>query len=260
MTYPDISVPEALHTLAYGSREKKVAAAEALAGIVTGEVQILEEILSDANAEHVPLPPDGRNIFRILVDDLAAESFDGAEAIAGLLANCTEYDLQWDDEDEWNELTGQVLEFLRKDPKVAKQLEAGAAIQNAKAAAMLKAVVERVAGDRKALVPLDVADSPAVRPLWLRIPGAIISGTWSVVSWPVRRVFRLGGSSGESGPPDMSSVNMRVQCMECSKYFDLKVLPAVTCVNCNSIGWCCEEHKQKDAFRHSTWCFAIEKT
>merc|ERR1719387_1173945 len=106
--------------------------------------------MSDANAEHVPLPPDGRNIFRIMADDLAAGPFEGSETLARLLVNCTEYDLQWDDEDEWNALTNDVLEFLRKDPEVAKQLALGTTVQTGKAAASLQAVVERVAGDRKA--------------------------------------------------------------------------------------------------------------
>jgi len=148
-SYQDISVPEALYTLLM-ALHLKVAAAGALGDLVYGEVQVLEEILDQAQGTHVPIPSDGRNLFTVLTEELSSGPFDGDEAIAMLFERCTAYDLEWDDEDEWNEQVMKVQDFLKKSSGSIAGLSEAKTKHSGNTAALLGVVLQRLAGDKKA--------------------------------------------------------------------------------------------------------------
>ncbi|CAE7707202.1 unnamed protein product, partial [Symbiodinium pilosum] len=118
---PDISVPEALYALARAPcRTKRAACARALTSIVAGEVQVLEEILDESQGKHPEFGgvlPDGRGVLSVVLEDLACHTVDDTEAFADLLLQCTDFDANWDDSDEWNTLTLQAVDYLRQDLK-----------------------------------------------------------------------------------------------------------------------------------------------
>jgi len=243
--YPDISIPEGLHTLAHGPRKLKVAAAGALCEIVNGEVQVLEEILDEAKCVHVPVPADGRNIFTVLIDELSLGAFAGAEVLATFIERCTAYDTAWDDEDEWNQQVLQVHEFLKECPGAVSGLARAKAKQYGAAASLLGTVLLRLQGDRKAVAEA-VAEAVAV-PLWRRL--------FSLLLWLLQRLG-LGRSPSHiettlPAPPEVMSVNTRVQCAVSGKY----TTKPVVCPKCKDANYCSEEHLKSDAVRHGTWCF-----
>jgi len=243
--YPDISIPEGLHTLARGPRELKIAAAGALCELVNGEVQVLEEILDEAKFVHVPAPADGRNIFAVVTDEFLQGPFDGAEVLATFIERCTAYDTEWDDEDEWNAQVLQVHEFLKDSPGAVSGLARAKAKQSGAAASLLGTVLLRLQGDKKAVAEA-VAEAVAV-PLSGRL--------FSPLLWLLQRLgLRRSQSHIETtlpAPPEVMSVNTRVQCAVCQEYTKTPVV----CIKCKDANYCSEEHLKSDAKRHGTWCF-----
>lgn len=237
--YPDISIPEGLHTLAHGSRKFKVLAAGSLSEIVNGEVQILEEILDEAKGVHVPIPPDGRNLFTVLIDELSLGSFEGAEALATFIERCTAYDTEWDDEDEWNQQILEVQEFLKESPGVVAGLARAKAKQSGTTASLLGVVLQRLKGEKKAVV--DAVEAVVVPAWWHRLVAPLL--------W-LRQRCGLHRPDSDT-PPDVMSVNTRVQCAVCSEYTKAPVV----CLQCKDATYCCEEHLKSDVGRHGTWCF-----
>lgn len=242
--YPDISIPEGLHTLAHGPRKLKIAAAGALCELVNGEVQVLEEILDEAKFVHVPVPADGRNIFTVLTDELLHGHFDGAEVLATFIERCTAYDSEWDDEDEWNQQVLQVHEFLKSSAGAVSGLARAKSKQSGAAASLLGTVLLRLQGDKKAFAEA-VSEAVAV-PLWRRL--------FSPLLWLLRRLGLCRSHSHiEStlpAPPEVMSVNTRVQCAVCEKYTQKPVV----CPKCKDANYFSEECMKRDAERHGTWC------
>jgi len=186
----------------------------------------------------MPIPPDGRNLFKVLADELSLGPFDGADVIATFVERCTAYDTEWDDEDEWNEQVLKVQEFLRESPGAVSGLAKAKAKQSGSAAASLAAVLLRLSHDKKTQV--EVAVLPWWRRLYLPLLGYFKRLTSATLGWPQNRI------------PDVSSVNTRVQCAVCQNYTSQA---PVVCSQCNDANYCCQEHLDADRGRHGTWCF-----
>lgn len=216
---PDTSVPEALHTLLHGSRVWRARAARALTEILSGEVQVLEEILDEARGVHPEFGggkrADGCTILGVALNDLAVVDAD-AEAFADLLLQCTCYDTEWDESDEWNQMTLEALKFLRDNERADRRLEVALKYQGGtRVGAKIVTLRNRLNGER---VPMDDGQTDDV-------PG---------------------------GTPGMLSMNTRVYCPVC-----LTMCPTmVRCPQCRNVGYCSEKHLSEDAPRHCSWCFA----
>eukprot|EP00933_Yihiella_yeosuensis_P068390 TRINITY_DN7396_c1_g1_i1.p1 TRINITY_DN7396_c1_g1~~TRINITY_DN7396_c1_g1_i1.p1 ORF type:complete len:260 (+),score=58.31 TRINITY_DN7396_c1_g1_i1:103-882(+) len=215
---PDTSVPEALHTLARGEpRSLRAAAARAIAAIMNGEVQVLEEVLDEEEGKHPEFGgrlPDGRGVLGVVLDDLASGGGSECEqeAFADLLLQCTYFDSEWDETDEWNELALRAVSYLQKTLKAEARV--AAAEKNCSGPAAIKASVlrRRLQGDRKTTI----------------------------------------GASEDGDTPGMLSMNTRVTCPVC-----MTMKPdMLRCPRCRNVGYCCAEHMRQDAERHSCWCFA----
>jgi len=225
---PDTSVPEALHTLARGPRGQRTLAARALAEIVSGEVQVLEEILDEARGAHPEFGGgrvnDGRTVLGVVLDDLAGAD-DCAEAAAELLLQMTHYDTEWDDTDEWNELAMAAVAYLRDEEAAEAKLtralaEQGKSADGVGTAVASKAAVlrRRLRGERNAAAPEDGADS-------FRAPAA----------------------------PGMLSMNTRAFCPVCLT----RGPNMVRCPQCCNVGYCSTAHLREDAKRHRAWCYSL---
>lgn len=251
-SYPDISIPEGLHTLAHGPRQLKVAAAGALSEVVNGEVQVLEEILDEAKCVHVPMPSDGRNLFAVLIDELVVDSFEGAEALAVFLERCTAYDHEWDDEDEWNAQVVMVQEFLKTSPGIVAALARAKAKQSGMTATLLDVILKRLAGDKKAAAPAEVATQKSSNNILVAISLRLLSRLFSPFLSILRRLTGWPKSSSSvQAPPEVMSVNTRVQCAVCQEY----TKQPVVCPICRDATYVSQEHLESDRKRHSTWCF-----
>eukprot|EP00927_Polykrikos_kofoidii_P062864 TRINITY_DN57658_c0_g1_i1.p1 TRINITY_DN57658_c0_g1~~TRINITY_DN57658_c0_g1_i1.p1 ORF type:complete len:274 (-),score=55.45 TRINITY_DN57658_c0_g1_i1:36-857(-) len=219
---PDISIPEALHVLSHGSFSKRVLAARGLVGILNGEVQVLEELLDEASNVHPEYGGgrrnDGRCLLRVVLDDLSSEvrALD-AEAFADLLLQCTAFDVEWDETDEWNEMTQRAVGSLRA-VEGADALLAKAEVRHAGSPIAEKASVlrRRLSGDRAAAVTVVPGTTELPRPA-----------------------------------PGVLSMNTRVQCAVCFQMgSDL-----MRCPQCQNVGYCSHGHLGEDLARHAAWCF-----
>jgi len=227
---PDTSVPEALHTLGHGTRAKRALAARALVEILGGEVQVLEDVLDEAQGAHPDVGGgrgnDGRGVLGVVLDELAGLDPQGpppqgetgqrggeGEALVDLLLQCTAYDSQWDESDEWNQLTLRAVSFLCEEERAEVRLSLARDRYRGSLVAQKAAVVQRrLAGERAAAAEVNSL-SPA---------------------------------------PGMLSMNTRFACPVCMRMrADL-----VRCPQCRSVGYCSEEHMRSDADRHRAWCFA----
>lgn len=154
---PDISVPEALHTLVHGPRDRAALAARALTDILCGEVQVLEEVLDEAKGKHLEYGrrrSDGRSIFAVALHALLQED-ELAEAFIDFLLQCTYFDKEWDETDEWNELALETVAYLRDTEAADAKLEEVLTVQQdglvrVKSIALRK----RLAGERLDAPPL----------------------------------------------------------------------------------------------------------
>merc|ERR1711879_854527 len=106
--------------------------------------------MGEALGTHVPLPPDGRHVFAVLIDELVEGPFEGADAIAQLLERCTAYDIAWDDEDEWNQQVLKVHGFLKDSPGMVSRIARAKERQFGDVADSLWTVLKRLAGDKTA--------------------------------------------------------------------------------------------------------------
>lgn len=154
---PDISVPEALHTLARGPRPRRALAARALTEILCGEVQVLEEVLDEAKGAHPEfggLRSDGRSILSVVLDDLLVkDSF--SEAFVDLLLQCTAYDKEWDEADEWNQLVVSAASYLRDQEAAAVRLAKAEVLHRGGVVAAKAALLrKRLQGERTAAADL----------------------------------------------------------------------------------------------------------
>mmetsp|Transcript_32392 Transcript_32392/g.60993 ORF Transcript_32392/g.60993 Transcript_32392/m.60993 type:complete len:257 (+) Transcript_32392:27-797(+) len=214
---PDISVPEALYAMARArNRRIRAACARALTGIMSGEVQVLEEILDESKGRHPEFGghlPGGRGVLSVVLEDLSCneDCAEDTEAFADLLLQCTAFDVNWDETDEWNQLTLQAMEYLRKDLK-AEQFLLVAERSNSAAVSRKVSVLRRRLG-----------------------------GQWTADAPP---------GSENSDVPGMLSMNTRVQCPVCmTMQADL-----LRCPTCRNVGYCCAQHLQDDGVRHRYWC------
>jgi len=159
-TAPDISVPEALHTLAHGPRDRRALAARALTEILCGEVQVLEEVLDEAKGKHPEYGrrrSDGRSILGEVLHSLREVDMY-TEAFLDFLLQCTFFDQEWDETDEWNELALEAATYLRDEEAAEQQLKAAEAAPHVPGIrAKLDALRRRLAGERGAAATLSEA-------------------------------------------------------------------------------------------------------
>lgn len=232
---PDISIPEALHTLAHGPPESRVLASRALTGVLSGEAQVLEEVLDEASGQHPEFGgkrADGRSILGVVLDDLNAGVASGtrkgqidAEFLIDFLLQCTDWDSEWDETDEWNSMVLRAVAMLRNDEGAEAHLaEAEAQLPNIQvdgpspcsATAAKIAVLRRRLGGEREVQAADPREEPGVS-------------------------------------PGMLSMNTRVQCSVCN----VMRPDFVRCPRCRNVGYCTGEHLKEDALRHSAWCFEL---
>mmetsp|Transcript_81876 Transcript_81876/g.213587 ORF Transcript_81876/g.213587 Transcript_81876/m.213587 type:complete len:274 (+) Transcript_81876:60-881(+) len=213
---PDTSVPEALHTMLHGPRLSRARAARALTEILSGEVQVLEEVLDEARGTHSEFGggrrSDGHTLLTLALEDLAQGDAD-AEAFADFLLQCTNYDAEWDESDEWNQMALSAVKFLReREGAEARLVQAVQALAGGPLGAKASVLHRRMKGERVA--------SP-----------------------------ELGESSDT---PGMLSMNTRAYCPVCLKMCQ----EMVRCPRCRNVGYCTTEHMAEDAGRHRAWCFS----
>lgn len=228
--YQDLSIPEALNTLVFGPRDAKALAARALADLVYGEVQVLEEVLDEAQGVHVALPSDGRHIFMVLADALSAERFEDAEAIALFLERCTAYDCEFNDEDEWNQQVLKLHALLKESPGFVASLARAKLKQVGACSIFLEKVLDRLASDKTAQMVIvdDLSRS---------------------------RGFGCACRRPRSAcAPKLIFVNTRVQCAVCKEPLHELDTP-VRCPGCRCTSYCSKEHLDEDVIRHAAWCF-----
>jgi len=217
---PDISVPEALHTLAHGTPCKCAQAARALTGVLFGDVQILEEVLDEARGVHPEFGcrrSDGKTIFTAVLNGLTQthvtdDNYDDVEAFADFLLQCIAYDPEWDDSDEWNQLTVKVVEYLTHSENACVLLEEAKERHKKKPIGFKMTILHRrLQGDKTAF------DEAKTHP----------------------------------STPGLLSMNTRVQCPVCLQMQAKMVL----CPQCCNVAYCSKEHQDADSSRHHEWCF-----
>ncbi|CAE7401107.1 unnamed protein product [Symbiodinium natans] len=159
---------------------------------------------------------------QVVLDDLGCHKglAKDTEAFADLLLQCTAFDAEWDDTDEWNALTLQAVAYLRQDLKA--EAFVASAESNTFAAVRKKAsVLRRRLGGERAAGP-------------------------------------TAGSLEEEGicMPGVLSMNTRVQCPVCM----VMQQELLRCPQCRNVGYCSMQHLQEDAPRHSVWCSSRAET
>lgn len=126
--------------------------------ILNGEVQVLEEVLDEAREKHPEYGirrEDGRTVLSMVIDGLAergaAANDAEAEAFVDLLLQCSFFDPEWDETDEWNEMALEAVAHLR-DVEGAEERLARAEKLHAGGAVGSKVAVlrQRLRGDRVA--------------------------------------------------------------------------------------------------------------
>uniref|UniRef100_A0A7S3NI70 MYND-type domain-containing protein n=1 Tax=Aureoumbra lagunensis TaxID=44058 RepID=A0A7S3NI70_9STRA len=219
--YPAVSVPEALRVLTHSNdTEKRKLAAEALCGIMYGEVTIIEELLDEVmrtHAEYCPARADGLTLLDIALEDM----LQGSISAARLLLLCTEHDSEWPDEDEWNSFVQAVIVALRatsssKRHRIAELANAGDSSNLAHAAAIL---TKRMHHER------------------VTIPEGLFD------------------KKQESCLPDVLPFNTRFCCAECGENLraDLPI-EKLRCEICKNVAYCSQKHANVDQERHAFWC------
>lgn len=225
----DITVPECANALTFGSACKKIAAAKALLPHVEGDVQILEEILHQTQGLHGK-QLRGSNLFMEVLNTLMQPDTPELIYLVDFLLGCTVYDLVWGDEDDANQLGGQVLNVLLA-PGASQFLEQACAVHSrGELADKLRVLRRRVGGDRLA------------RP-WFT----------TVLRASVRAVMGWFSNVNLESRTELLSVNNRRFCIGCEG------LPPpscpVFCARCGDAVYCSEAHRAGDSDRHSLWCF-----
>mmetsp|Transcript_63806 Transcript_63806/g.138741 ORF Transcript_63806/g.138741 Transcript_63806/m.138741 type:complete len:255 (-) Transcript_63806:166-930(-) len=145
---PDISIPEALYAMLHGPKEHRAQAARALSEVLSGEVQALEEVLDEAAGVHPQYGGgkrgDGHCLLSLALESLNQED-DIAEAMIDFLLQITAYDIEWDDQDEWNQTALRAIGVLW-DLGAVKFLERGGG--NAHIKGKTTILLRRLKGER----------------------------------------------------------------------------------------------------------------
>lgn len=233
----DITVPECANTFAHGSPGKKVIAAKVLLPYVQGEVQMLEELLHQAQGKNGKAPVSGRDLFSELLHTLV-EHRDLPEAyyLAEFLLSCTQYDAQWGDDDEWNSLVLEVISFLC-EKRAPQAIEKACAMQGpGRTTDALLVLRRRLEGEKTAPSPDELA-------------GALQAGK----EWITYFLDMIGVSQSS---PTLLAVNNRCFCVGCEGKPPLAT--PVLCTHCRDIGYCSQAHLAADSSRHAIWCYSAE--
>ncbi|KAJ1457097.1 hypothetical protein M885DRAFT_615709 [Pelagophyceae sp. CCMP2097] len=197
---------------------KRQLAAQALYSMISGEAQVLEELLDEDAAKHSldygAARPDGRSVLAVVLGDAASGS---SPALALLLA-VTDWDEAWDDTDEWNTYVSQATAALVAAGGLAIVRSpapgAGAVFEEG------MSVLRRRLGKNGEVQGTDEMPSP--------------------------EAFLAEAEKG--GAPDVLSFNTRVHCAHCGK-------PTAEhrCARCRNVAYCSADHAKIDAARHAFW-------
>mmetsp|Transcript_4608 Transcript_4608/g.11146 ORF Transcript_4608/g.11146 Transcript_4608/m.11146 type:complete len:243 (+) Transcript_4608:59-787(+) len=225
----DITVPECGNCFALGPPWKKVMAAKTLLPYLCGEPQILEELYEQARGERGCSAPSGQHLFSAALH--AAGRTVGGHNLAMLLLQCTQHDAAWGDDDEWNSISGTVLQFLRDQGMARETEKVRRTLPRGHTRQLLEVLLQRLEGDRNAEAPS--------RHWFIEIVGE-----W--LTWAYDRF--LGCS------PGLLAVNNRCFCLVCDGKTPLA--KPVLCPQCKDIGYCSEACMELDRIRHGYWCFA----